>query len=64
VTIFGVEVTISERYVLVKAPLRVHYVNCSTRGVVEGQIKHEAKLSAIFASRPHPSCYNSRSVRA
>ncbi len=29
--------------VLVKAPLRVHYVNYCTRGVVERLIQHEAK---------------------
>ena len=30
-------------------------IKYSTRGGVEWQIQHEAKPSAVFATRPHPS---------
>ena len=31
-------------------------IKYSTRGGVEWQIQHEAKPSAVFATRPHPEC--------
>ena len=31
-------------------------IKYSTRGGVECQIQHEAKPSAVFATRPHPEC--------
>ena len=36
-------------YVLVNAPVRVHYRKFCTRGVSRGSIQHEAKLSAVLA---------------
>ena len=35
-----------------------------TRGVVEWLIKHEAKPSALLASRPRVECFISRKARA
>ena len=49
--------------VYVKAPLRVMYEKYSTRGGVEWQIQHEAKPSAVFATRPHPECCIFRTSR-
>ena len=34
-----------------------------TRGVVERLIQHEAKPSAVSASRPQPECHKSRNAR-
>ena len=33
------------------------YDKYSTQGGVNWQIQHEAKLSAVFATQPHSSCY-------
>ena len=35
-----------------------------TRGVVERLIQHEAKPSAVSASRPQPECHKSRNARS
>ena len=50
-------------HVYVKAPLRVMYEKYSTRGGVKWQIQHEAKSSAVFATRPHPECCIFRTSR-
>ena len=42
-------------HVIVKALPRVLYEKYSTRGCVERLIQHEAKPSAVFASRHSPS---------
>ena len=47
----------------IKALLRVPFGNYCMRGVVKTVIQHEAKLSAVSASRPHCDCYNSHSIR-
>ena len=39
------------------------YEKYSTRGGVEWQIQHEAKPSAVFATRPHPECCIFRTSR-
>ena len=41
--------------ILAKAPLRVLYDKIQHEGRVKWQIQHEAKPSAVFATRPHPS---------
>ena len=35
----------------------------SKRGTVEGQIKHEANLSALLVSRPYPSALSCGTAR-
>ena len=51
-------------YVLVNAPVRVHYGKYCTRGVSRGPIQHEAKPSAVLALETRPECNISRSARA
>ena len=43
-------------YVLVNVLLRVYYRNYCTRGVAEVLRQHEAKPSAVLASRPLLEC--------
>ena len=47
---------VSVHYILVKVPLRVHYANYCTRGVVERLIQHKLQASAVSASKPHTEC--------